>query len=214
MKTSTIGELLSLERKKHKLSLEEVAQKTRIRLEYLQALENNQFVDLPAGVFVKGYIKTYAGLLGFDSQPLIALLRRDYKESAKGKLIPREFVKKRTQTERYLQPVSLVLFALAGFFIILSAYVFVQWYNLQKPPSLRITAPDNDSFVSAQVKVTGVTSSEAMVMVNANPVSLQANGTFTTEVYLPREGLNTITVEATDSRGKTSLVQRTVYVRF
>lgn len=214
MKTSTIGELLSKEREKHKFSLEEMAKKSRIRLKYLEFLEDNKFEKLPAAVFVKGYLKTYADLLNFDSQPLIALLRRDYKESAKGKLVPREFIKKRAKNQRYLQPISLMLAALAGTFIILVAYVFVQWYNLQKPPMLKITTPENESFVAAQVVVEGITNPEAMVIVNSIPVSLQPDGSFSTEVYLPREGISTITVEATDQRGKTNLVQKTVYVRF
>ena len=93
MRTKTIGETLKDERNKHRLRLEDLAKKTRIRASYLQALEENRFEDLPATTFVKGYIKTYAHVFGFDHQPLLAMLRRDYKESAKGRLIPREFIK-------------------------------------------------------------------------------------------------------------------------
>lgn len=214
MKTSTIGQLLSKERQQKHLSLDEVAKKTRIRLKYLQALENNRFDQLPAAVFVKGYLKTYADLLGFDSQPLIALLRRDYKESAKGKLVPREFIKKRVRNKNYIAPINLLLLALASVFVVLASYVGIQWYNLQKPPMLKITSPENDSFVSAQVMVEGLTSPEAMVTVNSSPITIQADGSFKTEVYLPREGASTITVEATDQRGKSSLEQKTVYVKF
>lgn len=214
MKTRTVGELLQQERAKHKLSLDELAKKSRIRLEYLQALENNQFDQLPAAVFVKGYLKTYASLLDFDSQPLIALLRRDYKESAKGKLVPREFVKKRASNKRYLQPVSFILISLASVFILLTSYVFIQWYNLQKPPELKVISPENESYVAPQVLVEGVTDHRAVVSINSSPVSLQPDGSFSTTVYLPREGISTITVEATDQRGKSKVIQRTVYVKF
>ncbi len=214
MKTSTIGQLLSSERQQKHLSLSEVAKKTRIRLQYLEALENNQFDQLPAAVFVKGYLKSYADLLGFDSQPLVALLRRDYKESAKGKLVPREFIKKRVRNNDYLAPINLLLLALASVFLVLASYVFIQWYNLQKPPLLKIITPENDSFVSAHVMIEGETNPEAMVTVNSNPITIQPDGSFKTEVYLPREGASTITVEATDQRGKSSLEQRTVYVKF
>jgi cytoskeleton protein RodZ len=54
MKTQSIGELLRQEREAHRLPLPELAKRTRIRLEYLEALEHNQFDRLPAATFVKG----------------------------------------------------------------------------------------------------------------------------------------------------------------
>jgi len=93
-------------------------------------------------------------------------------------------------------------------------YVGVQWYNFQKPPKLIIFTPEEDALVAAQVVIEGQTSPEAVVLVNAQPVALQEDGYFKTEVYLPREGISTVTIEATDRREKTSVTQRTVYVKF
>ncbi|MBD3279378.1 MAG: hypothetical protein GF390_01560 [Candidatus Pacebacteria bacterium] len=214
MKTKTIGEILQEERQFHRLSLPELAKKSRIRLEYLRALEKNQFDQLPAATFVKGYIKTYARLFGFDHQPLLALLRRDYKESAKGKLVPREFVKPVIKKRQLWTPVTILVIVMASVFLTLLGYVGFQWYNLNKPPSLEVYAPQEDQFVAGTVVVEGQTLPEAVVTVNSQPVALQPDGSFQTEVYLPQEGISTITIEATDRRGKTSLLQRTVYVKF
>jgi len=62
--------------------------------------------------------------------------------------------------------------------------------------------------------VSGQTEPEAIITINAQPVAIKPDGTFRSEVYLPKEGITTITVEASDRRGKSSLQQRTVYVKF
>ena len=202
-KTKTIGEILKAERKYHNIDLEALARKTRIKLKYLEALEKNQFEKLPASAFVKGYIRTYAKIFGFDHKPLLALLRRDFKESAKGSLVPREFIKPVLKRGQMWTPVTIALFALGTVFFTLIGYIGLQYYNLQKPPLLEVFQPIEDQVVASQVIVEGQTVSDAVVTVNAQVVRLSDTGTFTYEVFLPKEGLNTITVESTDRRGKT-----------
>lgn len=214
MKTKTIGEMLREARTFHRLSVEDFSKRTRIRAEYITALENNQFDQLPAATFVKGYIKTYGTLFGFDYQPLVGLLRRDYKESARGKLVPREFIKPVLKKNTLSTPVTVAVLILITLFVSLMSYVGFQWYNLNKPPDLKIVSPADNASVASQVIVEGLTEPEAIVSVNAQPVSLQPDGSFQTEIFLPREGITSITVEATDRRGKTSLIQRTVFVKF
>lgn len=214
MKTKTIGELLQAERAKHNLSLTEVAQQIKIKRRYLQALEQNEFSKLPASAFVKGYIKTYAELLGFDHQPLVALLRRDFKESAKGKLVPRDFIKPVLKKRQFWQPATFVALALAMIFLSLIGYVGFQWHQLNQPPSLTVLQPATDELVASRVKVSGETEPDSIVTVNSQPVALQPNGSFQTEVFLTREGVNTITIEAKDRQGRSTIQQRTVQVDF
>lgn len=213
MKTKTIGELLKEERLRHKLSLEQLAQHTRVKLEYLRALEENQFQELPAATFVKGYIKTYAKLFGFDYQPLLALLRRDFKESAVGKLIPREFIKPILKKRHVWTPVTIAVLVLAAVFFTMVTYVGVQWYNVQKPPTLEISVPTDDATVSQDISVQGRTVTDAVVTVNELPVAIKPSGEFQTVLSIPRNGLYVITITSTDRRGKTSVVERTVHVQ-
>ena len=214
MKTKTIGEILRDEREKHRLSIEKLAKKTRIKEKYLRALEDNQFDQLPAATFVRGYIKIYSQLFGFDHQPLVALLRRDFKESVKGRLVPREFIKPILKKRQNWGPATFVVLGLALTFITLISYAGFQWYLLAQPPELKIMLPIEDSLVAARVGVSGQTDIDAIETVNSQPVALQTDGSFETEVYLPREGINTISIESQDRRGKTILVQRSVRVKF
>lgn len=214
MKTKSIGEILKEERERHRLSLDKLSSKTKIKKKYLLALENNQFELLPASTFVRGYLKIYGQLFGFDHQPLVALLRRDFKESAKGKLVPREFIKPVLKKRRRLTPATLVVSGLAIVVMTLLVYVGLGWYRLNQPPPLEITAPKEESLVAAKVVVSGHTNPDAILSINSQPVALQTDGSFSTEVYLPREGINTISIEAEDRRGKKTLVQRSVRVKF
>jgi cytoskeletal protein RodZ len=53
------------------LSLEDVFNQTRVRVVYLQAIENEEFHLLPVPVYTKNFIKIHARVLGIDSEPII-----------------------------------------------------------------------------------------------------------------------------------------------
>ena len=63
-----LGEYLKQARKKKRLSLEKVASQTRIQEHHLQALESEDFANLPAKVFAKGFVRSYAKALGLDEE--------------------------------------------------------------------------------------------------------------------------------------------------
>jgi len=72
----TIGQQLRAARERKKITLEAAAQATKIKSEHLAALEANQFENIEAPVYVKGFIKIYARFLGIEEKPLVdAFLR-------------------------------------------------------------------------------------------------------------------------------------------
>ncbi len=62
------GECLKKVREKNGLSLEQVTSRTRIPASHLHALESEDFANLPAKVFVKGFVRSYAKVLGLDEE--------------------------------------------------------------------------------------------------------------------------------------------------
>jgi len=64
----SLGDYLQQARKKKGLSLESVASQTRIQEHHLQALEAEDFANLPAKVFAKGFVRSYAKVLGLDEE--------------------------------------------------------------------------------------------------------------------------------------------------
>ena len=67
----TVGEALKKSRLGQKIQLRTVADKMRIRLEYLEAIENGHFKRLPGMAYGIGFVRTYAEFLGLEAQPLI-----------------------------------------------------------------------------------------------------------------------------------------------
>lgn len=214
MKTRRVGEVLQAERQAQDVSLESLAAQTRIKVTLLEALENNDFEALPAAVFVKGYIRAYARVLGFDQKPVIALLRRDFKESARGQLIPREFLKPSHRRQAWLTPFRLMAAGLSLAAVVVLGYVGLQMRALSQPPLLVVTQPAESAVVAPKVTVRGMTQPENMVWVQDQPVALRPDGSFTTEVVLPTEGLATIKVVTSDRKGKQTLKERTVLVKY
>lgn len=81
-----IGETLKKCREDSGLGLSDIALKLRIRIEHLQAIEDNAFEKLPADVFTIGYLREYAKLFNIDSDPLV----ETFKELKKAKAQPIE----------------------------------------------------------------------------------------------------------------------------
>lgn len=69
--TQTVGEFLRKTREERRISLEQVAQATRVRLPYLTAIENDEPENLPSTVQARGFIRLYASFLNLPAQPLL-----------------------------------------------------------------------------------------------------------------------------------------------
>jgi cytoskeleton protein RodZ len=69
-----IGSTLREARARQELDLHAAEQATRIRAKYLAALEEERFDLLPAEVYAKAFLRTYAEFLGLDSELYVAEL--------------------------------------------------------------------------------------------------------------------------------------------
>ncbi|MBU0484724.1 MAG: DUF4115 domain-containing protein [Proteobacteria bacterium] len=70
--SETIGTRFKRERENQHKSIEDVAAATCIHLRSLMALENDNYDQLPAPVFTKGFIKIYAEYLGLDQEEILS----------------------------------------------------------------------------------------------------------------------------------------------
>ncbi|MBI1908723.1 MAG: helix-turn-helix domain-containing protein [Deltaproteobacteria bacterium] len=62
----TLGQYLKREREFRKITPQEVATATRIKVGYLEALEADRFAELPGSVFIKGFLRSYACFVGLN----------------------------------------------------------------------------------------------------------------------------------------------------
>ncbi|MGA3292545.1 MAG: helix-turn-helix transcriptional regulator [Candidatus Acidiferrales bacterium] len=115
MPPTPFGEHLKRERELRGVSLQEVSAATRISTRFLEAIENEQWDQLPGGVFNRGFIRAIARFLGLDEDGLIA----EYALETRGALDVRTAPEHPAEIPRNWQPafvavVVLVLAALLG----------------------------------------------------------------------------------------------------
>jgi len=79
---SGIGEQLRQERLRQGLSLDELAQRTRISLRSLESIEADAFDRLPGLIFARNFVRLYATELKLDPEALLASLPRVDVEAA------------------------------------------------------------------------------------------------------------------------------------
>lgn len=66
-----LGEQLRAARRKKGVTASQAAAATRIKIQTIEGLENDDFSSIAATVYCKGFIKMYAEYLGLDPAPLI-----------------------------------------------------------------------------------------------------------------------------------------------
>ena len=64
---------LARRRQKKSLSLEAIAQSTKIGVRSLLAIETEEFKKLPGGIYSTSYIRQYARAIDFDESQILAL---------------------------------------------------------------------------------------------------------------------------------------------
>lgn len=204
-KFRSIGDILRLKREEAKLSLEEVAEATKIKKSYLVAIESGSWQLLPPPTFTKGLIRNYAKHLGLSGDAIVAIFRREFDE----RMAPVKQTKLFNDRAFHFTPATLlrivVVFLLIGFV----GYFIHEYKSLTGPPNLRVTAPSDNTFITGDsVDVTGTTAPEAQVKVNDQIVLVNTDGTFQATVDIV--DTTPITIVATAKSGKSTKIMRTV----
>src|SRR5438445_709298 len=92
----SLGEYFQRAREAKGLTLEEAAARTRILPQYLKAVEENNYARLPDEVFAKGFVRSYARILGLNEDAVI----RKFDESGG------QFYAKRAERETLRQQIE------------------------------------------------------------------------------------------------------------
>lgn len=80
---TTVAEQLRAAREAKKLTIEQVAESTKIRTDHIRALEEGNFNVFSAPIYIRGSVKIYAKLLKLDEAPLLATLDGELKATPK-----------------------------------------------------------------------------------------------------------------------------------
>ena len=192
------GSYLKHERELRGVPLEEISRITKIHIRFLEALEDNRFDELPGEVFIKGYIRSYASIIGSDVDEML----NSYEVSIGNILIEKGPNSKSTNTvKKYLG------FVLAGLSI-LALLFFTKFLILDKnTPTTKIVKPSSSIPGAAPKKETlpkiAENSSNKELAENSLP---HPEVSTTKETLVVEKGLDTIKPEPELQKQKNSLV--------
>lgn len=68
----SVGAILRAEREARGLSVEEIAERVKFSVRQVEALEHDDVEHLPQGTFLRGFVRSYARVLGVDEAMLLA----------------------------------------------------------------------------------------------------------------------------------------------
>lgn len=85
-------------RKRAGVSLDQIAQTTKISSRFLEAIERERFEQLPGGIFTTSYLRQYALAIGYDEDALVAF----YEQKVKGSEPPAKPPQAETRSGRLL----------------------------------------------------------------------------------------------------------------
>jgi len=146
MQGSSPGEVLREARRSRDLSVEYIARQLRLTVTQIDALENDDFRDLPASIFVQGYIRSYATLLGLDSAPLVERYVSIAGEVPKPSLAD-PLKKHREEQPRHVLPFKNLSYIATSGFIVLAMMVIYNTNNgsdeLEAPAATTVIADKN-----------------------------------------------------------------------
>ena len=76
----SLGEQLRRARIARGISLREISDQTRITMRHLEAIETNQYKNLPGGIFNRSFIRAFARAVNFDEKSALDLYARELRE--------------------------------------------------------------------------------------------------------------------------------------
>ena len=76
----SLGEQLRRAREQRGVTLREISEQTRITMRHLEAIESDDYKNLPGGIFNKSFIKSFARQVGFDEMRALELYARTARE--------------------------------------------------------------------------------------------------------------------------------------
>ena len=203
----TAGDLLKDKRLLLELTLSDVAGRTKVKPEYLLALEESDFDKLPSAPVTKGFLKSYARVLHLNPDTLIAMYRRDYDE-VMGEIMPHGLVEPIAKKSRLFSvPFLLTIISVLSFLGFL-AIQLASWWSL---PKLDLLQPIDGETYGEQITVKGVTGPEVNIKVGEQTVLVNQDGEFSLDLKYPA-GNHRLLIQASTRDGKTRLLERTFTV--
>jgi len=205
-----VGDQLRSARINRGLSIDAVADIVKTKPKYIEALEMENYIDLPEGFYGKIFFKKYVAFLGLD-----------YRKISKGFLRERKSFTSQNNifSKKVVKSSGLIIFPKIFRNILIASAIFVSFLYLAfylkdnvSAPDLKIISPTaNQMQHELLAEVKGVTAPESEVFINGQMVLIDRNGSFSETINL-KKGVNIVTIKSKKKYGKEAVVTRQILV--
>lgn len=204
----TVGECLKRKREELGISIKDLGDKLKIKTSYLEDLEENNYEKLPPDVYVKGFIKSYSELVGFNPEKMIELFKKEKEiedkiesRNKKEKKYEKKFALKKYIT---ITPKIITVFLSLLILSIIGYYFWHQLSSFNSEPYLFVSSPFADEVTNdSETIVSGETEIGIILKINGEDVFVDEEGYFKENIML-QPGKNVLIIEAVNRFDKTA----------
>jgi hypothetical protein len=209
----TLGQILRSARLETSGNIAAVAAETKIRPEFIEALEADKYHKFSSEVHLKGFIKNYARHLNLDYEKLLAVYRRDIAMQFEATNHHEQTSPKRKLFNTITTHKLALSVAVVVLFTIFAGSAFLS--NTFQPPKWKLTAPlELTAPFSGQVVVNnnsvtfaGELTDLGVLRLNGDVVSLNSLNQFNTDNIALRDGDNLFVLTLTNNLGRTNEIR-------
>lgn len=188
------GTILKQKREELGLSKKQVADRLRLRLVLIEQIENNQFEPDQVATFTRGYLRSYAKIVGVDETIVLAALDEIHGTQPQEQTM-KSFSRK-TNREKHDSRIMALTWGIVAIIVAISS---VWWWQNQQKDMVDIASEEESAVVSPVVEPTPEVSMESVTAAeNALPAEEQAPENDQLEPQAPETDVQTIESNTTD----------------
>lgn len=192
---------------------EDIERLTKVPLKNIIALKEGKFEELPANVFVKGYLQKIAKVLDIDFEELWHMYLEEYnlKMPPKIDLLPSNRFESGKEVTHHILKILRYIPVVAVIITVISFIIF-QSKNLFGEPKLKIITPAFETIETSEnpFLIEGEGQAHSYITINNKEIYIGDDGKFSEQINL-REGLNEIVITAVNRTGKKKTIERKIY---
>lgn len=204
----TIGKYLKEIRLKKRISLSNLENEIKVKKNFIQAIEEEEWQKLPDYPVVVGFVKSIANCLQLNPKATASLLKRDYlPKSLKGSPDPE------VNNRFFWNPKRTFFVGIGIIIVLILGYLIYQYFQFISPPKLEILSPkENQIVIGKGVRVSGRTDTDAKITINNQPVIVDQNGFFEEEIAVVKE-TQELVIKAISRSGKETQIRRKLEIK-
>ncbi|CAE6887824.1 cytoskeleton protein RodZ [Vibrio sp. B1FLJ16] len=135
------GTLLKNKRESQGMTQKQVADRLRLRVSVIEDIENNRFDSKQVTTFTRGYLRSYAKVVGLDEKIVLSALEKTADIKPKAEDVEMQSFSRKTKHEKHNSRIMLLTWIIA---IVITGISAAWWWQNQQENSLSQVVTDTD----------------------------------------------------------------------